>query len=68
MMETTFQRLMDEGLLQIGDGYAKLEELGGSGFPFLRSEFVDDRHIAFDAADCFHEELTPAQDEALACW
>lgn len=60
MISTTFQRLMDEGLLQIGDGYrAKLEELGGSGYPFLRSEFVGERHIAFDDAECFHEELGP---------
>ncbi|MDI1346118.1 MAG: restriction endonuclease subunit S [Pseudolabrys sp.] len=60
MRTVSFQTLIDEGVLQIGDGHrAKLEELGGSGLPFLRSEFVDDRHIAFDDAECFREELTP---------
>ncbi len=60
MREVTFQTLIDEGVLQIGDGYrAKLEELGGGGYPFLRSEFVDHRHIAFDDAESFHAELAP---------
>ena len=60
MREVTFRTLIDEGALQIGDGYrAKLEELGGSGYPFLRSDFVNKRHIAFDDAECFHEELSP---------
>ncbi len=60
MRTVTFQTLIDEGVLQIGDGHrAKLEELGGTGYPFLRSEFVGDRYISFDDAECFHEKLTP---------
>jgi len=58
MRTVTFQKLIDAGLLQIGDGYrAKLAELGGSGFPFLRAEFVDHRYISFETAECFHKEL-----------
>ena len=68
MREVTFQALIDEGVLRIGDGYrAKLEELGGTGYPFLRSEFVDERHIAFDNAESFHAELEPKLKAKLSC-
>lgn len=54
-----FQQLIDEGLLEIGDGYrAKNDELGGSGPIFLRAGHVTDSHIDFDGVERFHEHLT----------
>jgi len=39
MKTVRFQSLIDEGVLQIGDGYrAKMEELTGTGYPFLRGD------------------------------
>jgi len=51
----SFEALIQEGVLQIGDGYrAKLNELGGSGLIFLRSAHVRDSHIEFEGTDRFH--------------
>ncbi len=56
--ETTFQELIDEGSLEIGDGYrAKNNELGGSGPIFLRAGHVSDTHIDFAGVERFHEKL-----------
>lgn len=56
--ETTFQQLLDEGLLEIGDGYrAQNNELGGTGPIFLRAGHVTDSHIDFDGVEHFHEHL-----------
>jgi type I restriction enzyme S subunit len=56
--EVTFQQLIDEGLLEIGDGYrAQNNELGGSGPIFLRAGHVTDSHIDFDGVEHFHEHL-----------
>jgi type I restriction enzyme S subunit len=50
----TFTELMDDGFLQIGDGYrAKNNELGGDGIIFLRAGHVGDGHIDFAGADRF---------------
>lgn len=50
----SFGDLMDQGVLEIGDGYrAKNDELGGSGLMFLRAGHVRDTHIDFDGADRF---------------
>jgi len=58
--ETTFQELINEGLLEIGDGYrAKNSELGGAGLIFLRAGHVSDTHIDFVGVERFHQELTP---------
>ena len=39
----TFQQLIDDGTLMIGDGYrAKVRELGGDGFVFLRAGRISD--------------------------
>lgn len=55
---TTFQQLLDEGLLEIGDGYrAQNNELGGDGPIFLRAGHVTDNHIDFNAVERFHERL-----------
>ena len=54
----TFQQLIDDGLLEIGDGYrAKNEELGGTGPLFLRAGHVTDSHIDFDGVERFHASL-----------
>jgi type I restriction enzyme S subunit len=56
--EATFQQLIDEGLLEIGDGYrAQNNELGGSGPIFLRAGHVTDSHIDFSGVEHFHEHL-----------
>lgn len=55
---TTFQHLIDEGSLEIGDGYrAQNNELGGTGPIFLRAGHVTDTHIDFTGVDRFHEHL-----------
>src|SRR5207302_7862617 len=54
----TFQELIQNGVLEIGDGYrAKNEELGGSGPIFLRAGHVTDTHIDFDGVQRFHATL-----------
>jgi type I restriction enzyme S subunit len=56
--EATFQALIDEGSLEIGDGYrAKNDELGGTGPIFLRAGHVSDTHIDFAGVERFHENL-----------
>ncbi|WP_437186792.1 restriction endonuclease subunit S [Planctomicrobium sp. SH668] len=56
--EATFQELIDEGCLEIGDGYrAKNNELGGTGPIFLRAGHVSDTHIDFAGVERFHETL-----------
>lgn len=58
MKQTTFQALIDAGLLEIGDGYrAKNNELGGTGPLFLRAGHVSDTHISFDGVERFHAHL-----------
>ncbi|MCH8048443.1 MAG: restriction endonuclease subunit S [Planctomycetes bacterium] len=55
----TFQQLIDDAVLEIGDGYrAKNDELGGSGPIFLRAGHVTDSHIDFDGVEHFRSELT----------
>jgi hypothetical protein len=56
--ERSFARLIDEGVLQIGDGYrAKNSELGGNGPLFLRAGHVADTHIDFNGVERFRSEL-----------
>jgi type I restriction enzyme S subunit len=56
--ETTFQQLLAEGLLEIGDGYrAQNNELGGTGPIFLRAGHVTDSHIDFAGVEHFQEHL-----------
>jgi type I restriction enzyme S subunit len=56
--EATFQELIDEGSLEIGDGYrAKNDELGGTGPIFLRAGHVSDTHIDFAGVERFHEKM-----------
>ena len=55
----SFQQLIDDGLLEIGDGYrAQNKELGGTGPIFLRAGHVSDTHIDFTDVERFHEPLT----------
>jgi type I restriction enzyme, S subunit len=55
----TFQQLIDDGLLEIGDGYrAQNHELGGTGPIFLRAGHVTDTHIDFTGVEHFHIDLT----------
>lgn len=54
----TFEALIGDGSLEIGDGYrAKNDELGGTGPIFLRAGHVTDTHIDFDGVERFHSEL-----------
>jgi type I restriction enzyme, S subunit len=54
----SFGQLIDEGVLEIGDGYrAKNAELGGDGPIFLRAGHVRDTHIDLDGVDRFHRDL-----------
>ena len=56
--KATFQQLLDEMLLEIGDGYrAQNDELGGSGPIFLRAGHVTDSHIDFTGVEHFHKHL-----------
>jgi type I restriction enzyme S subunit len=56
--EATFQQLLDEGLLEIGDGYrAQNNELGGVGPIFLRAGHVRDSHIDFTGVERFHDRV-----------
>jgi len=58
MREATFQQLIDDGLLEIGDGYrAQNNELGGTGPIFLRAGHVTDSHIDFTDVEHFHAHL-----------
>lgn len=66
--EATFQQLIDEGLLEIGDGYrAQNNELGGSGPIFLRAGHVTDSHIDFNEVERFHEHLTDKVRSKMSC-
>ena len=58
--EATFAQLIEEGVLEIGDGYrAKNSELGGAGPIFLRAGHVRDTRIDFRGVDRFRGELEP---------
>lgn len=59
MRSTTFQELVDTGILEIGDGYrARNDELGGNGPIFLRAGHVDDYgSINFAGVERFRAEL-----------
>jgi type I restriction enzyme, S subunit len=59
MQVTTFQHLIDEGVIEIGDGYrAQNNELGGDGPIFLRAGHVTDHCIDFTGVERFHAHLT----------
>jgi len=56
----TFSQLIEQGLLEIGDGYrAKLDELGGEGPIFLRAGLLTAEGINWSPADRFHAGLLP---------
>lgn len=58
-ISTTFGKLIEDGLLEIGDGYrAKNKELGGDGPLFLRAGHVTDTHIDFAGVERFDSKLT----------
>lgn len=55
----TFQELLDQRLLAIGDGYRAMNsELTGGGEIFLRAGHVSDTHIDFEGVERFAPELT----------
>lgn len=55
-MTFTFRTLVDDGVLEIGDGYrAKLDELGGDGPLFLRAGALTDRGFVWDELDSFRD-------------
>jgi type I restriction enzyme S subunit len=63
----TFQELIDDGVLEIGDGYrAKNEELGGSGPMFLRAGHVTDSHIDFEGVERFRAVLADKVQPKMA--
>ena len=58
MRAVSFQYLLDEGTLEIGDGYrAQNSELGGDGPIFLRAGHVTDSHIDFTGVEHFRADL-----------
>ena len=64
---TTFQKLIDSGVLEIGDGYrAKNNELGGEGYIFLRAGQMSDSHISFEGVERFRSELAPRLQNKLS--
>jgi type I restriction enzyme S subunit len=64
---TTFDTLVREHALEIGDGYrAKNDELGGDGLIFLRAGHVTDRRIDFSGVERFFTELEPRLLSKLA--
>jgi type I restriction enzyme S subunit len=57
-VEVTFAQLIDEGVLEIGDGHrAKLDELTGGGPIFLRAGAMSERGFAWAECDRFGIEL-----------
>lgn len=53
------QQLIDQGILEINDGYrAKNSELGSSGLPFARAGNINDGFL-FDGADLLADENVP---------
>ena len=55
---STFARLIEAGILEIGDGYrAQNAELGEDGPIFLRAGHVTDTHIDFTGVERFRAEL-----------
>ena len=58
--QTTFGELIQNGVLEIGDGYrAKNEELTGDGEIFLRAGNVSDESVDFSNVERFGSHLTP---------
>lgn len=56
----TFDELISRGILEIGDGYrAKLEELGGDGFIFLRAGLLGKDGFNWAGAERFRAEIGP---------
>ncbi|MCM6777147.1 hypothetical protein NDR87_27025 [Nocardia sp. CDC159] len=54
----TFKSLMQQGIIEIGDGYrAKLEELGGDGPIFLRAGSLTTQGFSWDGNDRFRDDL-----------
>ncbi len=63
---TTFAGLIQQGVLQIGDGYrAKLQELGGNGPLFLRAGLLTERGLDWARAERFHEALAAKVESKL---
>jgi type I restriction enzyme S subunit len=57
---TTFADLIEQGVLEIGDGYrAKLEELGGDGPVFLRAGLLVEQGFDWAAAERFRSDTVP---------
>lgn len=62
-----FEDLIEEGLLEIGDGYrAKNNELGGDGPIFLRAGHVTDTYIDLDGVERFHAGLAATVQSKLS--
>ncbi|BCI82035.1 type I restriction-modification system subunit S [Mycolicibacterium sp. TY66] len=58
---TTFRELVDDGSIEIGDGYrAKLKELNGDGPLFLRAGALTDRGFDWKGLDAF-QRTAPVQ-------
>ncbi len=56
----TFNDLIVDGVLEIGDGYrAKLEELGGDGPIFVRAGKLTERGFNWSDSERFNSELAP---------
>ena len=64
---TTFQKLLDDEVLDIGDGYrAKNSELTGGGEIFLRAGHVTDTHIDFEGVERFDAALSEKVESKMS--
>ncbi|ELP32686.1 restriction endonuclease subunit S [Rhodopirellula baltica] len=64
---TTFQELLDDEVLDIGDGYrAKNSELTGGGEIFLRAGHVTDTHIDFEGVERFDPALSEKVESKMS--
>ena len=64
---TTFQKLLDDEVLDIGDGYrAKNSELTGGGEIFLRAGHVTDTHIDFEGVGRFDPALSEKVESKMS--
>ncbi|PKV98973.1 restriction endonuclease subunit S domain-containing protein [Nocardia fluminea] len=65
---STFQDLLDRGVLEIGDGYrAKNSELGGSGHVFMRAGRLSSQGWDWEGADRFHTYLEEKIKGKMSC-
>ena len=65
-VRTTFAKLIEQKILEIGDGYrAKLDELGGDGPIFLRAGLVTEKGIVWNGGERFRPDIIETVNSKL---